>query len=49
MLWTVCVVLLALWLIGLVSSFTFGGLLHILLVAAIVAGLIQIVSGKRVM
>jgi len=47
MLWTVFVILLVLWLVGLVASWTFGGYLHILLVIAIVLALIQILSGRR--
>jgi len=47
MLWTVFVILMVLWLIGLVSHLIFGGLLHILLVVAIVIGLVQILTGKR--
>jgi hypothetical protein len=47
MLWTLFVVLLVLWLLGLVLSWTFGGFLHILLVVAIVIALIQILSGRR--
>jgi hypothetical protein len=47
MLWTIFVVLLVLWLLGLVSSYTLGGFIHILLVLAIVVALIQIISGRR--
>ena len=47
MLWTVFVILMVLWLIGLVSHLIFGGFLHILLVVAIVIGLVQILTGKR--
>jgi hypothetical protein len=47
MLWTLFVILLVLWLLGLVTSFTFGGFIHILLVVAIVVALIQILSGRR--
>jgi hypothetical protein len=47
MLWTLFVVLLVLWLLGLVSSVTFGGFIHVLLVVAIVVALIQILSGRR--
>ena len=47
MLWTVFVILLVLWLLGLVSSYTLGGFIHILLVLAIVVALIQIISGRR--
>jgi hypothetical protein len=48
MLWTIVVVLLVLWLLGLVSSYTLGGLIHILLVVAIVVILIQVIQGRRV-
>ena len=47
MLYTITVVLLVLWLLGMVSSFTLGGLLHILLVIALVMALAAIVSGNR--
>jgi hypothetical protein len=45
MLWTISVVLLALWLLGLVSNKTMGGFIHILLVAAVVLVLVRIISG----
>ena len=48
MLWTILGVLLVLWLLGLVSSYTAGGLIHILLVVAVVILIIQIVTGRRV-
>jgi Family of unknown function (DUF5670) len=48
MLYTIAVVLLILWVLGLVTSFTAGGLLHILLVAAVVMVIFQLVSGRRV-
>jgi uncharacterized protein DUF5670 len=47
MLWTIFVILLVLWLLGLVSSYTLGGFIHILLVVAIAIALIQIISGRR--
>jgi hypothetical protein len=47
MLYTIAVVLLVLWLLGLVTSFTAGGLLHLLLVLAIVVVLFQLISGRR--
>ena len=47
MLWTIFVVLLVLWLLGLVSSYTLGGFIHILLVIAIVVLIIQLLSGRR--
>ncbi|HXA08839.1 MAG TPA: lmo0937 family membrane protein [Chthoniobacterales bacterium] len=47
MLWTIFVILLVLWLLGLVSSYTLGGFIHILLVLAIVVLIINLVSGRR--
>lgn len=47
MLWTIAVVLLILWLLGLVSSYTMGGFIHILLVIAIVVVLIRIIQGRK--
>jgi uncharacterized protein DUF5670 len=47
MLWTLFVILLVLWLLGMVSSYTMGGFIHILLVLALVAVLVQIISGRR--
>ncbi len=47
MLWTIFVILLVLWLLGLVSSYTLGGFIHILLVLAIVVLLINLISGRR--
>jgi hypothetical protein len=47
MLWTIFVILLVLWLLGLVSSYTLGGFIHILLVIAIVVLIIQLISGRR--
>jgi hypothetical protein len=47
MLYTIAVVLLVLWLLGLVTSFTAGGLLHILLVAAVIVVLYQLITGRR--
>ena len=46
MLWTIFVVLLVLWLLGLVSSYTMGGFIHILLVLALVVLVIQLISGR---
>ncbi|MEY2688456.1 MAG: hypothetical protein RL375_2654 [Pseudomonadota bacterium] len=48
MLYTLVVVLLVLWLAGLVTSFTAGGLLHLLLVVALVILIFQVISGRRV-
>jgi Family of unknown function (DUF5670) len=47
MLWTVAVVLIVLWLLGLVSSYTLGGFIHVLLVIAIVVILVQVIQGRR--
>ena len=47
MLYTLVVVLLILWVLGLVTSFTAGGLLHLLLVVAVVLFLFQLISGRR--
>ena len=46
MLWTIAILLLILWLLGMVSSYTLGGFIHILLVLAIVAVLIRIIQGR---
>ena len=47
MLWTIFVILLVLWVLGLVSSYTLGGFIHILLVLALVVLLIQLIQGRR--
>ena len=47
MLWTVAVILLVLWLLGLVSSYTMGGFIHVLLVVAIVVILINVIQGRK--
>jgi Family of unknown function (DUF5670) len=49
MLYTIAVVLIILWLLGLVSSFTMGGFIHILLVLAIVVVLLRVIGGQRVL
>jgi hypothetical protein len=49
MLWTIAVILLVLWMLGLVTAYTAGGLIHILLVVAIVAVLIRVIQGRRVL
>jgi hypothetical protein len=49
MLWTIAVVLLILWLLGFVSSYTMGGFIHILLVIAIVLVLVRIIQGRKVL
>jgi len=48
MLWTILVILLVLWALGMVTSYTMGGLIHILLVVAIVVLLIRVIQGRRV-
>ena len=47
MLWTIFVILLVLWLLGMVTSYTMGGFIHILLVIAIVVVLIRVIQGRR--
>ena len=47
MLYTIAVILLVLWLLGLVSSYTLGGFIHVLLVVAIVVVLLRVISGRR--
>jgi len=48
MLWTVAVILVILWLLGFVSSYTMGGFIHILLVIAIIVVLVRIFQGRRI-
>jgi Family of unknown function (DUF5670) len=47
MLWTLVLILLVLWLLGMVSSYTVGGLIHILLVVALVVVIVRLVQGRR--
>jgi hypothetical protein len=47
MLWTIAVILVILWLLGLVSSYTLGGFVHVLLVIAIIVILVRVISGKK--
>jgi hypothetical protein len=47
MLWTIAVILIVLWLLGLVSSYTMGGFIHILLILAIVVILVNVIQGRR--
>jgi len=47
MLWTICAVLIILWLLGIVTSYTMGGLIHILLVIAIIVVLVRIIQGRK--
>jgi hypothetical protein len=49
MLYTIAVILIVLWLLGLVSSYTMGGLIHILLVIAIIVVLLNLIQGRRVL
>ena len=46
MIWTICVVLIILWLLGMVTSYTMGGLIHILLVVAIIMVLVRLIQGR---
>jgi Family of unknown function (DUF5670) len=48
MLWTIALILLLLWALGLVSSVTMGGFIHLLLVAAVVLVLVRLIQGRRV-
>lgn len=48
MLWTIAVILIVLWLLGLVSSYTMGGFIHALLVIALVVIILRLVSGRKV-
>jgi hypothetical protein len=47
MLWTICIVLLILWALGMVTSYTMGGLLHILLVLAVILLVVRLIQGRR--
>jgi hypothetical protein len=47
MLWTIAVILAVLWLLGLASSYTIGGFIHILLVLAVIVVLIRVIQGRR--
>jgi hypothetical protein len=47
MLWTIAVILIILWALGLVSSYTLGGFIHILLVVAIIVVLLNVIQGRR--
>ena len=48
MLWTIFLILIVLWMLGMVSAYTMGGFIHILLVLAVVSVLIQVINGRRV-
>lgn len=47
MLWTIAVILLVMWLLGMVSSYTLGGFIHILLILAIIAVLVRVIQGRN--
>jgi hypothetical protein len=47
MLWTIFVVLLVLWLLGMVSSYTLGGFIHVLLIVAVILAVMQLLQGRR--
>jgi hypothetical protein len=49
MLWTIALILIVLWVLGLVSSYTMGGLIHVLLVIAIVVILIRLIQGRKIL
>ena len=49
MLWTICVILLVLWALGMATSYTAGGLIHILLVVALVVLVIRLIQGRRIL
>lgn len=49
MLWTICVILLVLWALGLATSYTAGGLIHLLLVVAVVVLIIRMIQGRRIL
>lgn len=48
MLWTIAIVLVVLWALGLVSSYTLGGFIHLLLVVAVIIVLIRVIEGRRI-
>ena len=47
MLWTIAVVLIGLWLLGLLTSYTMGGFIHVLLVVAVIVTLLRVIQGRR--
>jgi uncharacterized protein DUF5670 len=49
MLWTIAVILLVLWLLGLVTAYTMGGFIHVLLVIALIVVVIRVIQGRRVL
>lgn len=48
MLWTIALILLVLWVLGLASSYTMGGLIHVLVVIAVIVVLVRVIQGRRV-
>jgi hypothetical protein len=46
--WTIVIILLVLWVLGLVSSYTMGGLIHVLLVIAIIVLLVRVIQGRKI-
>lgn len=48
MLWTIAVVLIVLWLLGMVTAYTMGGFIHVLLVIAVIFALLRLIQGRRV-
>lgn len=49
MLWTICVILVILWVLGMVTSYTAGGLIHVLLAIALVVLVIRLIQGRRIL
>jgi Family of unknown function (DUF5670) len=47
MLWTIAVILLVLWVLGLMSAYTMGGFIHVLLVLAVIVVIVQVIQGRR--
>lgn len=48
MLWTIALILLVLWVLGLASSYTMGGLIHVLVVIAVIVVIVRVIQGRRV-
>jgi Family of unknown function (DUF5670) len=49
MLWTLLVILVALWLLGMITSYTLGGFIHLLLVVAVIIFVLRLVTGRRIL
>ncbi|MGA2271785.1 MAG: lmo0937 family membrane protein [Bryobacteraceae bacterium] len=49
MLWTICVILLVLWALGMVTSYTAGGLIHLLLVVGLIVLVFRVIQGRRIL